>query len=435
VAAVVGLVVAVAALGGGVDAAVISEAPKSLSYRLEYWVGTWQVIREHPLLGVGPGNFRPHYLRHKLPGASEEILDPHNAPLDLWVSGGLLALLGAIAAVVLAARRWSLHVPTDPDATASNATPVAAGWTALEIGAACGFVLAMAARFLLEADTDPLPLGLLMGWLAVRWLFDPFVRRGDVPGAAAAAGAVALLVHLLGAGGIEMPAIVQTLLVLAVVGCAHGWRAWSARWGVVAVGGVGSLLLILCVLTGTRPVLTSRGLLDAGDAALLQDRNATAALRFYADAAEADPLNPEPPLRQAELMFQRWQADPQTNDQDFWRAVQFMRQAIERDPHSPFVYRRLGEWQMARHAVTGEPDSARAAARAFTAAVDRYPHLPALRAERALALDAAGKPQDAAAEARIALRLDEINRRRGHRDKELSPAIRVGLRRVLAGAG
>ena len=85
-----------------------------------------------------------------------------------------------------------------------------------------------------------------------------------------------------------------------------------------------------------------------------------------------------------------------------------------------------------RHALTGEDRSAAAAVKAFTDAVERYPHLPALRTERALALHAAGEPKDAAAEARVALQLDELNRRRGHRDKELPPAVRVELRRVIS---
>ena len=91
---ILGLLPFVAAILGGLDREVISEAPKSLQYRLEYWVSTWQIIREHVWLGVGPGNFRQHYLRHKLPGSSEEILDPHNFLLDVWANGGILAVLG-----------------------------------------------------------------------------------------------------------------------------------------------------------------------------------------------------------------------------------------------------------------------------------------------------------------------------------------------------
>ena len=93
-----GILLTVAALGGGFDVQVISEAPKSLDYRLQYWTGAMGVIREHPLVGVGPGNFRQHYLRYKVPESSEDIADPHNLVLDLWTSGGLLRLLDSSAA-------------------------------------------------------------------------------------------------------------------------------------------------------------------------------------------------------------------------------------------------------------------------------------------------------------------------------------------------
>jgi hypothetical protein len=58
-------------------------------------------------------------------------------------------------------------------------------------------------------------------------------------------------------------------------------------------------------------------------------------------------------------------------------------------------------------------------ARALTQAVARYPHNASLVAELAVALDGAGRPDDARDQAAQALRLDEINRREGHRDKYL----------------
>src|SRR4029079_4411509 len=70
---------------------------KSLRYRFEYWSSTWQMLQESTrnwLTGVGPGNFRQHYLQFKLPQSSEEIAAPHNLMLDVRANGGLLALAG-----------------------------------------------------------------------------------------------------------------------------------------------------------------------------------------------------------------------------------------------------------------------------------------------------------------------------------------------------
>ncbi|MEZ6074249.1 MAG: O-antigen ligase family protein [Pirellulaceae bacterium] len=79
------------------DRLVLSEAPKSLSYRLEYWAATLDMLGDHGLWGVGLGNFQSYYPAYKLPAASEIIADPHNWPLDLCVSLSLpvgLLLLG-----------------------------------------------------------------------------------------------------------------------------------------------------------------------------------------------------------------------------------------------------------------------------------------------------------------------------------------------------
>ena len=98
-AGLIGALTMVGILSGALDRFVISEAFKSLRYRLEYWRGTWGVIAEQPWLGVGPGNFRQHYLKYKLPESSEEILDPHNLFLDAWANGGVIGLLGLLAVV------------------------------------------------------------------------------------------------------------------------------------------------------------------------------------------------------------------------------------------------------------------------------------------------------------------------------------------------
>ncbi len=70
-----------------------------MEYRLQYWRGTAKVIVAAPWFGVGPGNFRPHYLQHKLAETSEEISDPHNFVLDVVANAGVP---GALALLLLA---------------------------------------------------------------------------------------------------------------------------------------------------------------------------------------------------------------------------------------------------------------------------------------------------------------------------------------------
>ncbi len=103
-----------------------SKAPKSLQYRLFYWIGTKGVIAEHPLLGTGPGNFRQAYLKYKVPESSEEIRDPHNWILEAWVSGGLASLAGVIlilAALIAVILRLSVSSGGDEVSEARGSEP------------------------------------------------------------------------------------------------------------------------------------------------------------------------------------------------------------------------------------------------------------------------------------------------------------------------
>ena len=119
--ALVAVVVAAGLATGRLDRQVLTQSPKSLRYRWEYWQATWGVISNGAnsvtralnartlWLGVGPGNFAAPYLRYKLPEASEEILDPHNLFLEVWATGGFWALLALVLALALGF--WNLFGP------------------------------------------------------------------------------------------------------------------------------------------------------------------------------------------------------------------------------------------------------------------------------------------------------------------------------------
>jgi len=78
----------------------------STFFRLELWRSTLALLREHPWLGVGPGNFLAAYrTRYVLPTAWQEfnLQHPHNIYLDLWASLGIPGLLtgGALLLTIL----------------------------------------------------------------------------------------------------------------------------------------------------------------------------------------------------------------------------------------------------------------------------------------------------------------------------------------------
>ncbi len=87
------------------DELVLSEAQKSLGYRLEYWQAALGMIREHWLLGVGLGNFQSYYPQYKLELASEVVADPHNWLLDI------AATLSLPVALVILVWLWGKFWP------------------------------------------------------------------------------------------------------------------------------------------------------------------------------------------------------------------------------------------------------------------------------------------------------------------------------------
>ncbi len=92
------------------DTLIISEAPKSLLYRLEYWQASSRMILDHWLTGVGLGNFQSYYPRYKLPTASETIADPHNWMFDIAATSSTIVLAAVVMILaVLMRRSFSLY--------------------------------------------------------------------------------------------------------------------------------------------------------------------------------------------------------------------------------------------------------------------------------------------------------------------------------------
>ncbi len=111
IAALGAILLAAAVAAGGLDRQVLSEASKSLGYRVQYWRSTLGIIADHPLLGCGPGNFQNAYTMYKLPEASEEVADPHNFLLEVWATAGtpsMLALLAVLGCFAWKSRRKSI---------------------------------------------------------------------------------------------------------------------------------------------------------------------------------------------------------------------------------------------------------------------------------------------------------------------------------------
>ncbi|HZN34166.1 MAG TPA: O-antigen ligase family protein, partial [Pirellulaceae bacterium] len=137
---------------GGLDAQVLSEAPKSVLYRLEYWRATAALIADHPLFGCGPGNFKSVYAEYKLPQASETISEPHNFLLEVWATSGTPGVVLLLLMVVAFAVDLSRGLRQAPSASTDSGDEAKTARRTIFGGALAGLLLAMP---LALADDSP----------------------------------------------------------------------------------------------------------------------------------------------------------------------------------------------------------------------------------------------------------------------------------------
>jgi O-antigen ligase len=73
----------------------------SMLVRRQYWHASAKMYADHPLTGVGPGNFTHFYPHYKPAEALESVADPHNFPLSILTQYGPLGLVGFLAMIIV----------------------------------------------------------------------------------------------------------------------------------------------------------------------------------------------------------------------------------------------------------------------------------------------------------------------------------------------
>jgi O-antigen ligase len=474
-------VAALAAAGvatGRLDLEVITQSPLSMSYRWEYWRGAWGVITEGaPTLaqglatstfwsGVGPGNFGAHYLLHKLPQASEEIQDPHDLFLEVWATAGFWAVLALSVALGLAL--WNLLAP-GPESPAAiddagpgslpRETPKAArvedGSTApanprwLGISAALGLVLVLfvGEMNLFEEGLFVRWLILGAGWLAAAFLGTGFWCRVPLPARAFGAAVLAVVTNLLAAGGIGFTTVALALWVLVALGLnLREDRACGRLYEVESRIPPFALAILWSALVGsfvgavTPYWRAETAVAQADDALRRMPPNYEGAQLAYDFAERADRFSPRPWLGEAYLQYRVWQEHGSKPTDLRWKTIPTLLLKASSPPRNPNVWSLHSE----RAKVTREllnkvgpslspreiiPIQA-SIVEATRTASRLYPTSADLHARLAEASAAMSIFQDAATEAREALRLDGIT---PHLNKKLPDAVRKRLEAELPG--
>jgi len=433
--AVIGGLLAGAIAAGVWDRLVLTETPKSLLYRFQYWQATAAMIADHPWFGCGPGNFQHYYTQYKLPEASESIADPHNLFFEIAATAGVPALLTFVAILVVAAWAWRQSKAcrtafpgrrdgpegpsyvTNASAEATSAAPVIA--TGVYVGSLVGVVLGWFTGFAfgMTPDAGLLVCGLPTGVLLVVALH-PWTIRGQMPAAAPCIALLVLTVNLLAAGGISFAGIAPSWWLLLAV-AVNSTEAANPRRRLPPVGigviSAGALSLVaVCFLTLYAPVLRCRAKLDEGLALLRASRfaEAQAVLR---ESAEADPYSADPWVNLATL-YHGVALDSGTAEA-LSRFETALAEALRRNPHAHTLHREVGDWRLALFARWGDRRQWDEAIGAYTEALRLYPNHAYGHAQLAWAYHLGGNAESARGEATQALRLDTLN---PHREKKLS---------------
>jgi O-antigen ligase len=450
-AMLVALAIVVAAGGAS---RMLGLATKSLGVRLQYWQSSLAMIADHPWLGVGPGQFQNAYTAYMLPTASEEVADPHNFLVEIWATAGtpalaaVLALLVAFGVTVVRAepsgggteggsvgnalggvpRTGNDLFPLASERHRGRSLQAQAGqddrpWL-VYLGAGCGFLLAFPLGFISGATPHYVVLWLGLPLAAVAMaLLHRWVVAGPLSPMLPAIGASAMLVNLLGAGGIATAGVAGTLwLLMAVglnmVGC--GERLAPRPVGLILLV-LASLLGVACYQTAYAPVLQSQAEIHMADR---DDMTPPARQAHLLAAASADRLSAQPWRQLAALAMLRWQQEP--SDVGYAVYARCRQEAARLDPNSAPMWTRFGDDELAAHEQQPRPDRLQMAIKSYHRAVDLYPNSATGRAKLALAYQKAGDRQAFRQQRDRAIELDRLT---PHADKKLPEELRRRLLR------
>ena len=402
IAAVTAIVLVVAAIGLlSRDSLVLSEAPKSVLYRLEYWQATSKMILDFPVTGVGLGNFQSYYPAYKLPAASEVIADPHNWLFDLAANCSLpllvVALLGLVWALRSAARNLQHAISNSAiQVDAHDKILIMAFW----IGSLASFMVVGALQLVMGelVDFDATMLGFLAAlciWFGLRALpsSDRTVRS------AAMLAMVTMLVSLLASGCWQASGMALPLAVLLAIGCPSQHPIVSLPWkqrpaGAYLALALSAMALLSFVWQTWQPVQTSWALEQQAMSAWGQGQ-ADSAVSLAKEAIAADSLSSTSKRLLVQFaMEQALSAARRASAADFTAGGLQVDMAIEEllaaDSVSNLNHSYAGECNLALAAgcVSWNPQVAleriKRAAEHYTQALQRYPTSVALQSQAGL---------------------------------------------------
>lgn len=449
---------------GGLDKEVILESPRSLQFRLLYWTGTLNLLRDHPLSGAGPGNFRQVYLKYKADESSEEIRDPHNFVLDAWSSSGVIGLTGLLLIISSTGRRLMRHpAELSPAAVDHDQKPISdppgLPLRIVVAGTMSGFFLHIAWTWFNGSDewiSQPIRILLLSGVSLLASRGRPSFQPVD--STVGLAAAVAMMVNLLAAGGFEMPALMITLLLCLATAIAGDGSETHIRKKnrCLLTATVCFAASIGIIRFGLLPVTAAEQHVTIGNSLLANAQFPARALDQFEQAVQADPQSTTPRQRIAEVLSYRLSeavaaraSEKEATGSEFRpasrgrkgdevenqladHALQACENLISNDRRNSFGYRLRAEVRWNAGLLNGDVCLRNLAIQDLQTAAVLYPSSVEAWYRLAEQLDSAGAEyaDEAKAAAERVLQLEDLNRAWGHADRFLTAEQLVKMKKI-----
>jgi hypothetical protein len=350
----------------------------SLGYRFYIWEGSVRLFLAHPFTGIGPSQFRKHFLAVRPSYCGVAAVGAHNWLLNVAAEWGILGVLGVLIAVGGAG--WSIvqALTRPPDQT--NRPALAALSPAILVTLGCWLMVATDLPCSQWAEVLPYPMAVCLVAAALVSL----CRLGGMKGQVILlAGLVGLVVHC---AVEETPNVVGVMWPFwAMVALAMAWNGHlpatsfaqtPARrcmtWaGMILVGAVALAVVVLTV----RP-LRAVGLMQRAQQAVAAHRPVLATELLWA-AAAADPLDPLPLSAAAPLRYGLGQTDAPHAIEHLRDCVALSQAAVQRNAFDYESWRSLGLAHMFLACTIEDFTLVDEAIRDMRRALDLNPYWPA----------------------------------------------------------
>ena len=351
----------------------------SMLVRWQYWVASAKMVADHPLTGIGPGNFSDYYTHYKPAAALESVADPHNFLLSLLAQYGPLGLIGFLAMVSLPLQRLTLPTPSEPAGAATNPRPSSRTLALAVLLGVCACVLLVRLLLIPTMTDSPGVLlyvvitthiapvaAFLIGFLLVASPLDQESgpsADSNGPSSSAILGCAigAVLLHNLIDFALFEPGVwmafwvVMSCLAAMHVPPGNGFRMAAPPGRArkpLTIGLAAVLLGSYCFFVWRPACITATAIQQAQHAASAGGYDA--AHYRLAAATEADPLSPVAANFNGWLYLQQYEQPRERRPALLEEAARCFSQAIERNPADyknyerlATVYGRLGQPQKA----------------------------------------------------------------------------------------